>query len=364
MDQDFSPDPAVKPESGSHVSPTPSNGMAAIGASPVGSRVKTEPVVSSAFDQGAASPAQSSAQQMPQPKPEPDQGRISMPDQKPDKEGLDESPPGTNYLQQIVNLDNPEILEAGVNVGVQVLDGLLSTLVSDNDDVKAWVKSIKDLRERAKPTKTIVGVVGNTGAGKSSVINALLDEERLLPTNCMRACTASPTEISYNYSEDPEELYRAEIEFISKHEWTRELKVLFKDLLDGNGEVSRDCTNSDSDAGVAYAKLTAVYPNKTKEMLAEGSPERFAAEGAVTRVLGTTKKITETTSKDLFRRMQHYVDSKEKERGDRNRKDQVMEYWPLIKVVRIYTKANALSTGAVIVDLVSPCAFLSGGFDT
>lgn len=28
-----------------------------------------------------------------------------------------------------------------------------------------------------------------------------------------------------------------------------------------------------------------------------------------------------------------------------------MEFWPLIKVVRIYTKADALSTGAVIVDL-------------
>jgi hypothetical protein len=28
-----------------------------------------------------------------------------------------------------------------------------------------------------------------------------------------------------------------------------------------------------------------------------------------------------------------------------------MEFWPLIKVVRIFTKADALSTGAVIVDL-------------
>jgi hypothetical protein len=28
-----------------------------------------------------------------------------------------------------------------------------------------------------------------------------------------------------------------------------------------------------------------------------------------------------------------------------------MEYWPLIKVVRIYTKAAALSTGACLVDL-------------
>ena len=31
----------------------------------------------------------------------------------------------------------------------------------------------------------VLGVVGNTGAGKSSVINAMLDEERLVPTNCV-----------------------------------------------------------------------------------------------------------------------------------------------------------------------------------
>ncbi|KAF2995752.1 hypothetical protein E8E14_003295 [Neopestalotiopsis sp. 37M] len=323
MDEDYPPDPALARQT-SAVAVKPEPGVASV------------PV---------------SAQPMLHPKPEPGQeDSTSLPDQKPDKEDLDESPQ-SNYLQQIVALDNPEILEEGVKVGVQVLDGLLSTLTSDNDDIQAWVRSIKDLRERAKPAKTIVGVVGNTGAGKSSVINALLDEERLLPTNCMRACTASPTEISYNYSENPDELYRAEIEFISKQDWTRELGVLFNDLLDGNGEVSRDCNNSDSDAGIAYAKLTAVYPNKTKDMLATGTPESFANEGAVSRVLGTTKKLTETTSKDLFRRMQHYVDSKEKERGDRNRKDQLMEYWPLIKVVRIYTKATALSTGAVIVDL-------------
>jgi hypothetical protein len=28
-----------------------------------------------------------------------------------------------------------------------------------------------------------------------------------------------------------------------------------------------------------------------------------------------------------------------------------MEFWPLIKVVRVFTKASALETGAVLVDL-------------
>jgi neutral trehalase len=126
--------------------------------------------------------------------------------------------------------------------------------------------------------------------------------------------------------------------------------------LDGSGEVSRDATNTDSDAGIAYAKVKAVYPQKTREMLAQANPKDLANESAVRGILGTTKILKEETAKELYRRMQHFVDSKEKSTGPANHRKKVnipMEYWPLIKVVRIFTKANALSTGAVIVDLVS-----------
>lgn len=170
--------------------------------------------------------------------------------------------------------------------------------------------------------------------------------DRLVPTNGMRACTASATEISYNYSDDPSELYRAEIEFIAAADWAQELKTLLDDLLDGNGNVSRDCNNPDTDAGLAYSKIKAVYPQKTKDMISESTPASLVNEYAVRNVLGSTKKLKETTCPALFRGLQHYVDSKEKTQGGGH-----MEFWPLIKVVRIFCKSPALSTGAVIVDL-------------
>ncbi|KAI8631989.1 hypothetical protein F5Y19DRAFT_382458 [Xylariaceae sp. FL1651] len=260
-----------------------------------------------------------------------------------------------DYLERLCTKNAPEVLETGVSVANHLLNLLQDALTTcTHPDVDHWLKTIVELRDRTKPASTVVGVVGNTGAGKSSVINALLDEERLLPTNCLRACTASPTEISFNYSDDPQELYRAEIEFISASDWVRELQVLFSDLLDSNGEVSRDATNTDSDAGIAYAKVKAVYPQKTREMLARANPKDLANEPALRNILGSTKILKEETAKDLYRGMQHYVDSREKSTGPVDHRKRIavpMEYWPLIKVVRIFTKASALSTGAVIVDL-------------
>ncbi|KAK7748092.1 hypothetical protein SLS53_001344 [Cytospora paraplurivora] len=238
----------------------------------------------------------------------------------------------TNYIEQIVNKTSIEDLEAGVEVGVQLLESLKTPLQAalENGDTQAshWLNSIEQLQQEAKPARTVVGVV-------------------LLPTNGMRACTASATEISYNYVDDPEQLYRAEIEFIGAQDWYRELRTLLGDLLDGNGQVSRDCTTPDTEACLAYSKIKAVYPHLTREMIASCSPADLTQAPSIRSVLGSVKRLKATTSSELFKGLQHYVDSKEKTSGTGN----VTEYWPLIKVVRIFCKADSLSTGAVIVDL-------------
>lgn len=187
---------------------------------------------------------------------------------------------------------------------------------------------------------------------------------RLLPTNGLRACTACPSEVSWNSSEDPEELYRAEVEFITVEDWRKELKIILDDLLNDNGEVSKDCTNGDTEAGLAYAKIKAVYPHMTREDISFSSVDGLAGYGAVSpvlpqaplpsaqvplidhhansviqvrTVLGSTKKLRARTSSDLYAGLQRYVDSKEKTVAQGPpRKDATMEYWPLIKVVRIY----------------------------
>ena len=161
-----------------------------------------------------------------------------------------------------------------------------------------------------------------------------------------------PTQVSYNTSEIP---YRAEIEFIGVTDWEKELNILFEDLFDGSGNVSREVYSEDSDAGIAYAKIKAVYPNKTKEEIADSSVASLLRE--VSHLLGKTRKVEDTDSLLFYKHLQSYVDSKEKSAEkdkDKNKKKsepKTREMWPLIKVVSLYVKAPALETGAMIVDL-------------
>ncbi|KAG8163857.1 hypothetical protein KVR01_005775 [Diaporthe batatas] len=290
----------------------------------------------------------------------------------------------SNHLEKLASSSSVSELESAVQVGIRLLEDLRAPLNATRGDgdpqVAHWLQCIQQVELKAKPPRTVVGVVGVTGAGKSSVINALLDEERLVPTSGLRACTASATEISFNHSDDPSELYRAEVEFISADDWSQELKTLLNDLIeivDGTPRISPDCYNPDTDAGLAYSKIRAVYPKKKRDDIVRqaSNPDDIAREPEVHGVLGSTKLLCATSSSGLFESLKQYIDSKDHEgnpnqdkensnkRQKKSKKDnekdkdkpkkpeKKMEYWPLIKVVRIYSKAAALSTGVVLVDL-------------
>lgn len=114
---------------------------------------------------------------------------------------MDDSDPTSfmnlTQLQELILGKSPSKLEGGIQTGFRILSNIkkVFALAKTVPEITKWVKSCDKLQAQAAPQPSVVGVVGSTGAGKSSVINAILDEECLVPTNCMRACTAVITEI-------------------------------------------------------------------------------------------------------------------------------------------------------------------------
>lgn len=242
-------------------------------------------------------------------------------------------------------------LEAYIEIGRRVLSSMRQPMVdSKQRDQQDWLRRIDTLETKSQRLRTVVAVAGATGAGKSSLINALLDEEKLLPTSGFRACTSVITEISYNESDDPKKAYRAEVEFISQDEWHSELDLLLGDLVEDK-QLSSAYLDTNAEAGIAYAKIRAVYPGLTHDMIIKSKVEQLAKREAVTNVLGKTREIACSNARDLYTSVQKYLDSKDKDTKGGPRKEKDMAYWPLIKVVKVYTRASALETGVCIVDL-------------
>lgn len=135
----------------------------------------------------------------------------------------------------------------------------------------------------------MIAVVGGTGSGKSSVLNALLDHANILPTSGMRACTAAIVEVSTlaNCTR-----YEVEIEFLSQEEWETELKILLSQLSSKNGRVrSRQPSDQKPEKEVAWQKVRAVYGDFKDGV----TLEKLRKKCQITRLLGQVKKFTESS---------------------------------------------------------------------
>ncbi|KAF7163976.1 hypothetical protein CNMCM5623_008637 [Aspergillus felis] len=227
-------------------------------------------------------------------------------------------------------------VEAAVEKGKTVLSELLGVLnqshISTGDT--DWRDAISELLKSARKPKVVIGVLGATGAGKSSLINAIIDEEGMLATNCMRAATAVATEVAYN---DGPRRYKAEVQFIQPEEWKRELEILCHEMLDENPDINAIKTTRE--------KIKAVYPELDNGHLADTTMERLLGHPRITNLLGSSLAIEEDHPRIFGDKLKPYIDSKS------GTAREGAGLWPLIKTVRLYVKAQALATGAVLVDL-------------
>ncbi|KAK3235120.1 hypothetical protein CYMTET_54664 [Cymbomonas tetramitiformis] len=188
--------------------------------------------------------------------------------------------------------------------------------------------------------QTRIGLLGGTGAGKSSMINCALEEEALLPTSGCRACTACVIELAYRDSSE----YFAEVVFATEAQWRAELDdvvTALAEVADGSRPTAATCP--------ALAKLECLFGSSAvREVLERPGPVTAAAlaelKGPGTELLGKVVGLQCSDGAAFGAELARYVDS-----GSGGAEEG--QLWPLVHVVRLKHAWRLLEHGAVLVDL-------------
>ncbi|XDG09998.1 hypothetical protein ABKA04_009613 [Annulohypoxylon sp. FPYF3050] len=226
------------------------------------------------------------------------------------------------YLEQLCEHNDPKILERGVKIGLTLLDNLQDPLDgSEEPCAQRWRPTIHGLRNGVEPFEKLIVVTGSPGCGKTALIMAILDEPKLVPTG---VAPPMPIEFKYNYSDDPTEAYRAEIQFLEQPEFLSELRELSSLLA------------FEDEADSAYDKLKHLLPGVSRKVMQDSTPTELAGQLPAKRRLGKQIKVASDSAESFSEKLRLYIDPANAQ---------------LVKQIKIYTKSQALSTGVNIVDL-------------
>ncbi|KAM6914083.1 nuclear GTPase SLIP-GC-like isoform 6-T6 [Lycodopsis pacificus] len=248
--------------------------------------------------------------------------------QSPTKKQRLANKPGS-YSEEIILSDVKNIMRC-VHQKIPPRDNKLNNFLT---------KKIKDLE---MDKREVVGVFGKTGAGKSSLINAVIGVKNLLPSGNVRACTSVMIKVEANMQNSK---FEANIEFITKEEWKDEL-WFSKNFL---GDVDQESDQKDDDdSRDIVEKLSALYGEDWKNK----SPDDLMNDKYFKEIpeflLSKGKTLTVETAQELSAKFVRYTRSDPK---DGDGKAVKRWYWPLVKCVTIKVPNNDLLKHVTLVDL-------------
>ncbi|XP_041868559.1 nuclear GTPase SLIP-GC-like [Melanotaenia boesemani] len=187
--------------------------------------------------------------------------------------------------------------------------------------------------------RELVGVFGRTGAGKSSLINAVIGED-LLPSGEFRACTT--VMIKVEASTDGKDEFRAEIELIKKEDRENEFWALQQHITKNAEDDTKD---EDDDI---IEKFSAVYGKNWRGILVEKPMDSRHFRKIPEFLKSENKILTSGSAEGLSEQLVKYTrnDSIQEEDPDVKR-----AYWPLVKCVTIRVPNNHFLQHVTLVDL-------------
>lgn len=161
----------------------------------------------------------------------------------------------------------------------------------------------------------------------------------MLPADDGAAVTASVIKILWNENDDSEKSLRAVIEFITKNELEAELKALASDLDDEAQDEEDSEPDEERDERIQRTLhwISGIYPFvKSKRDFAKYTILELVDHPTLKNYLGNIKEIEKSVVSDFSTAIKPYISVVDKS-------DDAL--WPIVKVVRIYTKSPILKEG-------------------
>ena len=91
---------------------------------------------------------------------------------------------------------------------------IVRNMIQESGDHNFFIfrEAASSLKKQISLPSCTIALVGESGHGKSSLLNALLDQNKILPTSAVKACTAVVIEVTNSTGQN----YEADIEFFTK----------------------------------------------------------------------------------------------------------------------------------------------------
>ncbi|XP_028268243.1 nuclear GTPase SLIP-GC-like [Parambassis ranga] len=204
------------------------------------------------------------------------------------------------------------------------------------------------IEELKEDKRELVGVFGKTGAGKSSLINAVLGEKNLLPSGSLRACTSVMIKVEANMDNSE---YVAEIEFITKEEWITEVWDMSQFVWNADHKRAAGAAAAEdkNEYSVIEEKLSALYGEEWKQKIQVHenlmNPRYFREIPEFLNL--KMKTLSADTAKELSEQFAKYTRTNSKQGGNKEER----WYWPLVKSVTVKVPNNDLLQHVTLVDL-------------
>lgn len=220
----------------------------------------------------------------------------------------------------------------------------------------------KSYQSYCGPTVAFMGVLG---AGKTSLINALLGQEELLTSSSCRAATAVVCDVVYNHDFSG---HRGEVIYRTRQSLTEQLDSLFDNLkwkaeLELRKEAleeSQDDVPNDPEMEQIKEQLDDIDASMSDTLeavniiwgLSEGDLEDMSTQSLLdaefygAEYLGMTKEVSETDQETFANEISQYLQSDSEDRTDTGPPP-----WPLVEKVKLYIKSDVLKYGLCFRDL-------------